>query len=116
MQSWFNHARYSNMPTIHKHLVLFIAAAALTSSVSAQFDRATTRQECTRRCTNDKTSTNSVKMRHDGIMKTLGEKMDVETDPDKRKQLSQDKGLEMERYEDAHEKMCGKICQHNPEE
>jgi hypothetical protein len=100
---------------MHKHLVLFIAAATLASSAAAQFDRPTTRQECTRRCTNDKTSTNTVKMRHDGIMKTLGEKKRAETDPDKLKQLVQDEERELERYEDDHEKMCRTICQHNPE-
>lgn len=100
--------------------LLFINLIALSLSASAQFAqfanmKATTREECIRRCNRGIADSNPKKIQHDAVMKELAEKKKVEKDPVKLKQLTSDEEEETEGFKDERAESCHRICQHNPE-
>lgn len=97
-----------------KKLFLLIAVAMLSTTAVAQM-RATTKQECTRRCL-ALDPDNPAKAQHEQRLKQLRDKKAAEPDASKRKVLEQAEGDEIDRHQDALEKMCRDICATNPEE
>lgn len=97
-----------------KRLVFLLAACMLSSLASAQM-RATTKQECNRRCTAIPQEFPQW-AKHQEKLKQIRDKKKEETDAVKLKQLATDEASEIDRFDDEHEKVCRSICQHNPEE
>ncbi|WP_296942584.1 hypothetical protein [uncultured Massilia sp.] len=96
-----------------KHLIVLLAACLCAAGAFAQ--KATTRQYCTRTCI-EMDPDNPKKVLHLQRLKQIRDRMQAETDPDKRKAVAQEESAERERHQDALENMCGLICAGNPEE
>ena len=94
---------------------VFLLAAGLLSATAAGQMRATTKQECNRRCVS-MTAPYPARTRHEEKLKQIRDKKKAETDAVKLKQLATDEEVEIDRFNDEHEKVCRSICQHNPEE
>jgi hypothetical protein len=97
-----------------KHLVFLLAACVLSSAASAQM-RATTKQECKRRCMSVPEEF-SEWGKHQETLKQIRDRKKAETDATKHKQLVNDEENEIERFNDKHEQTCSYICANNPEE
>jgi hydroxylamine reductase (hybrid-cluster protein) len=97
-----------------KRLLILLVASVLSSAASAQ-KRATTKQECNRRCV---TSEDPYPKRidHEEKLKKIRDKKKAETDRAKLNQLANDEEAEIDRFKDEHEKVCRFICEHNPDE
>lgn len=97
-----------------KRFVLFLAACLLSATAAGQ-TRATTKQECNRRCVS-MTDPYPARTRHEEKLKQIRDKKNAETDAVKLKQLAGAEIDEIERFQDEHEKTCRHICANNPEE
>jgi hypothetical protein len=86
----------------------------LSSAASAQM-RATTKQECNRRCVSLAEEFPEW-AKHQEKLKRIRDRKNVETDAAKLKQLASDEENEIDRFNDEHEKTCRYICANNPEE
>lgn len=94
---------------------VFLLAAGLLSATAAGQMRATTKQECNRRCVS-MTDPYPARTRHEEKLKQIRDKKKVETDAVKLKLLAGAEIDEIERFQDEHEKTCRHICANNPEE
>jgi hypothetical protein len=83
-------------------------------SASAHGQVASTRQECNRRC-NQADAPPALNARHQEKLRLIRDQKKVETDPQKIKDLATQETAEMERFDDAHQKVCEAICRDNPE-
>jgi hypothetical protein len=97
-----------------KRLFILFVASVLSSVASAQM-RATTKQECNRRCI-DRAEQFVPWTKHQENLKQIRDKKKSETDAVKLKQLATDEESEMDRFTTEHEKLCRSICKDNPEE
>ncbi len=96
--------------------LLFAGVAVFSLNAFAQFDKANTKKECTRRCNIGMPNEPEIKSPHDTFLAAILEKKRVEKDPEKLKQLAADEANERERFAQDVEKRCTRVCRHNPDE
>lgn len=97
------------------NLIIFLTASTFSLTASAQFERASTRQQCTNRCISAD-APHPKKAQYEAKLVEIRTAKRAETDPEKLKELEKSEQFEIEKHQEDLEQLCRKACASNPEE